>query len=118
MTIATLDPDACQPASEPLIEWSLVSAELATPLAAESATIAGATTTWDGLPGGAYFVDLIAEAFATGYGDYFIPSSNQVTRQDERPTRIFYDATASRGTIRAYVFPSAPDAGERGGARS
>ena len=31
-----------------------------------------------------------------GYGDYFIPSSNQVTRQDERTTRIYYDAARSQ----------------------
>jgi hypothetical protein len=107
MTLATLDADACQLSSEPLVRWSLASAELPAPLGAEAATIAGARTTWDGLPGGTYFVDLTAESFAPGYGDYFIPSSNQVTRQDERTTRIYFDA-ASSGAIRAYVFPGEP----------
>ena len=72
--------------------------------------MSGATTTWQGLPSGAYFVDLTAESFAPSYGDYFIPSSNQVTRQDERTTRIYVDATRSRASIDAYVFTGDPAA--------
>jgi hypothetical protein len=66
--------------------------------------VAGATTTWQGLPSGTYFVELTAESFATGYGDYYIPSSNQVTRQDERTTRIYFNATRAHQSINAYVF--------------
>ena len=70
--------------------------------------MSGATTTWGGLPSGTYFVDLTAESFAPGYGEYFIPSSNQVTRQDERTTRIYYDAAQFRESINAYVFAGDP----------
>jgi hypothetical protein len=104
MTLATLDPEVCQPASEPLVRWRLASEAFDAPLGAEAATITGATTTWDGLPDGAYFVGLTAESFAPGYGDYFVPSSNQVTRQDERTTRIYLNASEARGAIRVYVF--------------
>ena len=104
MSLATLDTEACVPSGESLVQWSLASEQFEAPLNPDEATIAGATTTWHGLPGGTYFVDLIAESFAPGYGDYFIPSSNQVTRQDERTTRIYFDATRSRESINAYVF--------------
>ncbi len=110
MTLATLETDACAPSAEPLVQWSLASEEFDAPLGADEATVSGATTTWEGLPSGTYFVDLTAEAFAPGYGDYFIPSSNQVTRQDERTTRIYFDAMQSRGSINAYVFAGDPTA--------
>ena len=83
---------------------SLASEQFDTPLGDDDATVSGATTTWEGLPSGPYFVDLTAESFAPGYGDYFIPSSNQVTRQDERTTRIYFNAIRSRDSINAYVF--------------
>ena len=76
----------------------------------DEASISEATTTWQGLPGGTYFVDLNAESFAPGYGDYFIPSSNQVTRQDERTTRIYFDAGRAHESIDAYVFAGDPAA--------
>ena len=104
MTLATLETDACQPSAEPLVQWSLDSDQFDDPLGPEEATVSGATTTWQGLPGGTYFVDLTAESFAPGYSDYFIPSSNQVTRQDERTTRIFFDPMQARDSINAYVF--------------
>lgn len=110
MTLATLETDACEPSAESLVQWSLASDQFDAPLGADEVTITGATTTWRGLPGGAYFVDLTAEAFAPGYGDYFIPSSNQITRQDERTTRIYFDAMRSRESINAYVFAGDPAA--------
>jgi hypothetical protein len=110
MTLATLDTEACEPSTEPLVQWSLASDQFDAPLDAGEAAITGATTIWRGLPGGTYFVDLTAESFAHGYGDYFIPSSNQVTRQDERTTRIYHDATRSRESIDAYVFAGDPAA--------
>jgi hypothetical protein len=108
MTLVTLETEACQPSAEPLVVWSLASEQFAAPLAADEASISGATTSWQGLPGGTYFVDLTAESFAPGYGDYFIPSSNQVTRQDERTMRIYVDASRSRESINAYVFAGDP----------
>jgi hypothetical protein len=111
MTLVTLEMDACEPPVESLVQWSLASDQFEAPLGADEATVTGATTTWQGLPSGTYFVELTAESFAPGYGDYFIPSSNQVTRQDERTTRIYFDAIRSRESINAYVFagdPSAP----------
>jgi quercetin dioxygenase-like cupin family protein len=108
MTLATLDPQACESSAEPLVEWSLASDEFGASLDVEEATVSGATTTWQGLPSGIYYVELTAESFAPGYGDYFIPSSNQVTRQDERTTRIYVDATRSRESINAYVFAGEP----------
>jgi hypothetical protein len=110
MTLATLETDACAPSVEPLVQWSLASDEFDAPLGADEATVSGATITWEGLPSGTYSVDLTAESFAPGYGDYFIPSSNQVTRQDERTTRIYFDAMQSRGSINAYVFAGDPTA--------
>jgi len=110
MNLATLETDACEPATESLVQWSLASEEFAAPLGAEEATVSGATTTWEGLPGGTYFVDLTAESFAPGYDDYFIPSSNQVTRQDDRTTRIYFDAIHARDSINAYVFVGDPAA--------
>jgi quercetin dioxygenase-like cupin family protein len=110
MTLATLDPEACEPSAEPLVHWSLSSEQFDAPLGADEATITGATTTWRVLPSGTYFVDLTAESLAPGYGDYFIPSSNQVTRQDERTTRIYHDATRSRESINAHVFAGDPAA--------
>jgi hypothetical protein len=104
MTLATLETDACEPSAESLMQWSLGSDQFDAPRGADEATVAGATTTWRGLPSGTYFVELTAESFATGYGDYYIPSSNQVTRQDERTTRIYFDAIRSRESINAYVF--------------
>jgi quercetin dioxygenase-like cupin family protein len=110
MTLVTLETEACEPSAEPLVEWSLASELFAAPLDTDEATVTGATTTWHGLPSGTYFVDLTAESFAPGYGDYFIPSSNQVTRQDERTTRIYYDAIQSRESVDAYVFAEDPGA--------
>jgi hypothetical protein len=110
MSLTTLETEACEPSTEPLVQWSLASEQFDAPLGAAEATVSGATTTWQGLPGGTYFVDLTAESFAPGYGDYFIPSSNQVTRQDERTTRIYVDATQSRESINAYVFAGDPAA--------
>jgi hypothetical protein len=104
MTLATLETDACERSAEPLVAWSLDSDQFEAPLGAEEATVSGATTTWQGLPSGTYFLDLTAESFASGYGGYFIPSSNQITRQDERTTRISFDALPSRDSINAYVF--------------
>ena len=108
MTLATLETDACEPSAASLVQWSLASEQFDAPLGAGEATVSGATTTWEGLPNGTYFVDLTAEAFAPGYGDYFIPSSDQVTRQDERTTRIFFSASRSRDSINAYVFVGDP----------
>jgi quercetin dioxygenase-like cupin family protein len=111
VTLATLETDACEPSAEPLVQWSLASEQFDAPLGADEATVSGATTTWRGLPSGTYFVDLTAESFAPGFGEYFIPSSNQVTRQDERTTRIYFDASRSQESINAYVFavdPAAP----------
>ena len=110
MTLVTLETEACEPSAEPLVEWSLASEQFGDPLLADDATVTGATMTWHGLPSGTYFVDLTAESFAPGYGDYFIPSSNQVTRQDERTTRIYYDANRSLESINAYVFAGDPAA--------
>ena len=111
MTLATLETDVCEPSAEPLVQWSLASEQFDAPLGTDEATVSGATTIWRGLPSGTYFVDLTAESFAPGYGEYLIPSSNQVTRQDERTTRIYFDASRSRESINAYVFavdPAAP----------
>jgi hypothetical protein len=110
MTLATLETDACEPSAESLVQWSLDSDQFDAALGADEATVTGATTTWQGLPSGTYFVELTAESFATGYGDYYIPSSNQVTRQDERTTRIYLDAIRSRESINAYVFAGDPTA--------
>jgi quercetin dioxygenase-like cupin family protein len=107
MILATLETDACEPSAESLVQWSLDSDQFDAPLGAEEATVSGATT-WQGLPSGTYFVDLTAESYAPGYGDYFIPSSNQVTRQDELTTRIYFDATQPRDSINAYVFVGNP----------
>ena len=104
MTLATLETEMCEPSTEPLVQWTLTSDQFEAPLSADEATAAGATTTWQGLPGGTYFVELTAETFSPGYGDYYIPSSNQVTRQDERTTRIYFDAARSNQSINAYVF--------------
>jgi quercetin dioxygenase-like cupin family protein len=111
VTLATLETDACEPSAEPLVQWSLASEQFDAPLGADEATVSGATTTWRRLPSGTYFVDLTAESFAPGFGEYLIPSSNQVTRQDERTTRIYFDASRSGESINAYVFavdPAAP----------
>ena len=104
MTLATLETDACEPSAESLVQWSLDSDQFDAALGADEATVAGATTTWQGLPSGTYFVKLTAESFAMGYGDYYIPSSNQVTRQDERTTRIYFNAARAHQSINAYVF--------------
>jgi hypothetical protein len=104
MTLATLETDACEASAESLVQWSLDSDQFDAALGADEATVTGATTTWQGLPSGTYFVELTAESFATGYGDYYIPSSNQVTRQDERTTRIYFNATRAHQSINAYVF--------------
>jgi quercetin dioxygenase-like cupin family protein len=108
MSIATLDTEACERSAESLVDWSLASDQFDAPLGIDEATVSGAITTWQGLPSGTYFIDLTAESFAIGYGDYFIPSSNQVTRQDERTTRIYYDASWSGDSINAYVFAGDP----------
>jgi hypothetical protein len=108
MTLTTLETDACESSAESLVQWSLASDQFDSPLGAEEATVSGATITWQGLPSGTYFVDLTAVSFAPGYGDYFIPSSNQVTRQDERTTRIYFDAMQPRDSINAYVFVGDP----------
>ena len=110
MTSATLEMDACEPSTESLVAWSFASGQFEAPLGTEEATVSGALTTWQGLPGGTYFVELTAESFAPGYGDYFIPSSNQVTRQDERTTRIYFNAARSNQIINAYVFAGEPAA--------
>jgi hypothetical protein len=104
MTIASLDATACSIATAPLVQWQLSSDQFSPPLGPDEATIDGATMTWEGLPEGTYFVDLTAESLAPGYVDYFIPSSNQITRQDELTTRIYYDAERSRGSVGAFVF--------------
>ena len=108
MSIATFEPDACEPSAEPLVQWRIASEQFDVPLGSDEAVVSGATTTWQGLPSGTYFIELTAEAFAAGYGDYFIPSSNQVTRQDERTTRINVDLSRSRESINAYVFVGDP----------
>jgi hypothetical protein len=110
MTPVTMEMDACEPSAESLVQWSLTSDQFEAPLGADEATVTGATTTWQGLPSGTYFVELTAESFAPGYGDYFIPSSNQITRQDERTTRIYFNAIRSRESINAYVFAGDPAA--------
>jgi hypothetical protein len=110
MTLATLETDACDPSAASLVQWSLASEQFDVPFGADEATVSEATTIWRGLPSGTYFVDLTAESFASGYGDYFIPSSDQVTRQDERTTRISFDASRSRDSINAYVFVGDPTA--------
>ena len=110
MTLTTLEMNACEPSTESLVAWSLASDQFDSPLGVDEATVTGATTTWQGLPGGTYFVELTAESFATGYGDYYIPSSNQVTRQDERTTRIYFNAARPHQSIIAYVFAGDPGA--------
>jgi quercetin dioxygenase-like cupin family protein len=110
MTLATLEMDACEPSAESLVQWSLASDQFEAPLGADEGTVTNATTTWQGLPSGTYFVDLTAESFAPGYGDYYIPSSNQITRQDERTTRIYFDAIRSRESSNTYVFAADPAA--------
>lgn len=106
MDLQTLDPGACSPSAEPLIEWRLTADQLAEPLTQDDAEISGGTVTWTGLPAGDYFVDLTAEIYFFGRDDYFIPSSNQVTRQDAHTTRVFYKANAPHASINAYVFSS------------
>lgn len=105
MSLLTLDPDACQSVGEPLVAWSIASDRFTGARSSEDATILGGTTIWHRLPAGTYFIDLTADRFVAGYGDYFIPSSNQVTRQDERTTRIYVDTSRRRESIHAYVFP-------------
>ena len=107
MDLRTLDPNACAPSPEPLIEWRLSSDRFAEPLTQADADVSGGTVTWNGLPAGEYFVDLTAEIFFFGHDDYFIPSSDQVTRQDEHTTRIFYRSAGPHDSINAYVFSSA-----------
>jgi hypothetical protein len=104
MTLAAFDPGACQRSASPLVTWSLASDHFTAPLDPAVAAIEGAKTTWHGLPVAVYFVELTAEAFAPGYADYYIPGSDQVTRQDERTTRIYYDAVHATGSFKAYVF--------------
>lgn len=111
MTLATLETNACESSAASLVQWSLGSEQFDAPLGSAEAAVSGATTTWEGLLSGTYFVDLTAESFAPGYGDYFIPSSDQVTRQDERTTCIYFDAIRSRDSINAYVFVGDPAAG-------
>ncbi len=106
-TIARFDPDACVPAAESLVAWSLASERFAAPLTSADAAVVGPTTTWTGLPAGRYLVALVADGFAPGYADYFVPSSDQVTRQGPATTQIFYDAARSTGAFRAYVFTAA-----------
>jgi hypothetical protein len=101
---ASIDFALCTTSDTPLVRWSLRSDRFAAPLGPEDAAITGATTTWEGLPEGRYSVDLTAESFAPGYVDYWIPSSNQVTRQGAFTTHIYYDSTRSRGSIGALVF--------------
>jgi hypothetical protein len=105
MTLVTLDIAACTLADRSLVEWSLASEEFHVPVGIDHTTVDGPVTIWTSLPDGVYFVDLTAEDFAPGYGDYFIPSSNQVTRQDERTTQLYIHASELRGAVRAYVFP-------------
>jgi hypothetical protein len=106
MDLRTLDPEACTPSPEPLIEWQLTSDQFAEPLTQAHADVSGGTVTWNRLPAGEYFVDLTAEIFFLGHDDYFIPSSDQVTRQDEHTTRIFYQSAGPHDSINAYVFSS------------
>jgi hypothetical protein len=106
MDLQTLDPNGCSPSPEPLIEWRLSSDRFAEPLTQADADVSGGTVTWSGLPEGEYFVDLTAEVFFFGHDDYFIPSSDQVTRQDEHTTRIFYRSAGPHDSINAYVFSS------------
>ncbi len=61
MTVATLETDACEPAAESLVAWSLESDQFDAPLGSDEASVTGATTTWQGLPGGTYFVELTAD---------------------------------------------------------
>lgn len=105
MTLVTLETERCQFVNESLIDWSISSDAFAGVRSSEEAAVLGATTVWDRLPAGTYFIDLTAERIAPGYADYFIPSSNQVTRQDERTTRVYFDSEQMRGSIRAYAFP-------------
>ena len=104
MDLQTLDPDVCTPSAEPLIEWRLTSDQLPEPLTQDDAEISGSTVTWNGLPAGDYFIDLTAEVYFFGHDDYFIPSSDQVTRQDTHTTRIYYRADAPHASMNAYVF--------------
>ena len=106
MDLRTLDPDACTPSPEPLVEWRLSSDRFADPLAQADAEVSGGTVTWNGLPAGEYFVDLTAEIFFLGHDDYFIPSSDQVTRQDEHTTRIFYRSAGPHDSVNFSVFLS------------
>jgi hypothetical protein len=104
VSVANLDVAACSTSETSLVQWSLSSDRFEVPLGPHDATVEGATTTWEGLPEGTYHVDLTAEAFAPGYVDYYIPSSNQVTRDEALTTHIFYDADRSRGSRGVYVF--------------
>ena len=100
----TFEPAYCWADAVPLAEWSLTSDEFAGRLTMADAVVEGGTVTWTGLPDGDYFVELTADRFLYGYGDYVIPSSDQVTRQDARTTRIFHRGGAAGGSIDAYLF--------------
>jgi hypothetical protein len=104
VNVTNFDFAACSASDTSLVQWSLSSDRFEAPLDPQDATVKDATTTWEGLPAGTYQVDLTAEAFAPGYVDYYIPSSNQVTREGPLTTRIFYNADRSRGSIGAFVF--------------
>lgn len=103
-SIETLDTDACAVSDDSLIAWSLVGDDPDETIGEEDVETDGPTTTWTGLPAGTYFLHLSAESFASGYSDYFIPSSDQVTREDENTTKLYYDSAKSTGSVRAYVF--------------
>lgn len=108
MTFPTLDTDACGESRDNLVTWILSSSHFARTLVQDDAVTQGATTTWSDLPAGQYMVTLRAERFATGYLDYFIPSSNEVTRQGFATTAIAFDTGKVIHSYRAYVFSDQP----------
>lgn len=108
MDIATFEPDACAESRDRIVTWSLSSARFDRSLGQDDAATSGATTTWSDLPAGQYHVTLQAERFSEGYADYFIPSSDQVTRQGFATTDIYFNAGIFGRPYRAYVFVAQP----------
>jgi hypothetical protein len=104
MTVQTWEPDACSRSETPLVDWTLSSDRWNAPLTTQDAGMVDGTLLWQELPEGSYYLDLTAERFAPGYTDYWIPSSNQVTRQGERTTRLYYPSAFAGGAVNAYVF--------------
>jgi hypothetical protein len=106
MTLQTFEAEACSRSDTPLVEWTLSSDDWNVALSVEDATVVDGTVLWQELPEGTYYVELTETGFASGYADYWIPSSDQVTRQGERTTRFYYPSAFIGGAVNAYVFQS------------